>query len=53
MWSKLKVIADDKLKIAQTPKYFLDRSENIVEKRENAGYQHFQLFPQYFQKTTF
>ena len=24
--------------------------ENIVGKRENAGYQHFRLFPQYFQK---
>ena len=24
--------------------------ENIVGKGENAGYQHFLLFPQYFQK---
>ena len=27
--------------------------ENIVEKEENAGYQHFLLFPQYFQKPLF
>ena len=28
----------------------LGRVENIVGKRENAGYQHFLLFPQCFQK---
>ena len=27
-----------------------ERIENIVEKEENAGYQHFLLFPQCFQK---
>ena len=27
-----------------------DREENIVGKGENAGYQHFLLFPQCFQK---
>ena len=27
--------------------------ENIVEKAENAGYQHFLLFPQYFQNVIF
>ena len=30
-----------------------DRVENIVEKGENAGYQHFLLFPQYFEKASF
>ena len=30
-----------------------DRVENIVEKGENAGYQHFLLFPQYFQEPSF
>ena len=30
-----------------------DRVENIVGKRENAGYQHFLLFPQCFQKPSF
>ena len=29
---------------------FTDRAENIVGKAENAGYQHFLLFPQSFQK---
>ena len=28
----------------------MERVENIVGKGENAGYQHFLLFPQYFQK---
>ena len=31
-------------------KFALGRVENIVEKGENAGYQHFLLFPQCFQK---
>ena len=31
----------------------LERVENIEGKGENAGYQHFLLFPQYFQKTSF
>ena len=31
-------------------KLVLGRVENIVEKTENAGYQHFLLFPQCFQK---
>ena len=30
-----------------------DRLENIVGKRENAVYQHFLLFPQCFEKTSF
>ena len=30
--------------------FVFDRVENIVEKGENAGYQHFLLFPQCFQK---
>ena len=30
-----------------------DRVENIVGKKENAGYQHFLHFPQGFQKASF
>ena len=30
-----------------------DREENIVGKGENAGFQHFLLFPQCFQKASF
>ena len=29
-----------------------DREENIVRKGENAGYQHFLLFPQCFEKVS-
>ena len=34
-------------------KCLLGRIENIVGKEENAGYQHFLLFPQCFQKLSF
>ena len=33
--------------------FIFDRIENIVGKGENAGYQHFLLFPQCFQKASF
>ena len=49
-WSKLKAFADDKLNLAKQLKFALGRVENIVEKGENAGFQHFLLFPQCFQK---
>ena len=48
---KLKPFADGKSNITQNIKVVLHRIENIVGKEENAGYQHFLLFPQYFQKT--
>ena len=51
--SKLKAFADDNLNVYQKLKFALGRVENIVGKRENAGYQHFLLFPQYFQKASF
>ena len=43
-WSKLKAYADDKINVTQKLKFALGRVENIVEKGENAGYQHFLLF---------
>ena len=43
--SKLKAFADDTLNMPQMTKFVYDRIENIVEKGENAGYQHFLLFP--------
>ena len=47
-WSQLKAIADNNLKVAKMMMYVLDRVENIVEKGENAGNQHFLLFmPRY------
>ena len=54
-WSKLKAFADDKINAFadEKLKYVLERSENIVGKGENAGYQHFHLFPQCCQKTSY
>ena len=43
--SKLKAFADEKINVAQKSKYVLGRVENIVGKGENAGNQHFLLFP--------
>ena len=49
-WSKLKACADDKINASEKLKFVLEKAENIVGKGENAGYQHFLLFPQCFQK---
>ena len=51
-WSKLKAVADDKSNVAAKLKFVLGRVENIVGKGENAGYQHFLLVPQCFQKAS-
>ena len=48
--SKLKAFADDKMNRIKKSRLVSGRVENIVGKGENAGYQHFLLFPQYFQK---
>ena len=37
----------------QMAKFDLDKEENIVGKEENAGYQHFLLFPRCFSKAYF
>ena len=47
---KLKAFADNKSNVTQNNEVVLHRIENIVGKEENAGYQHFVLFPQCFQK---
>ena len=52
-WSKLKELADDKINVTEKLKFVLGRAENIVRKGENAGFQHFVLFPQCFQKASF
>ena len=52
-WSRLKAFADDKLNLIEKLKFVLERAENIVGKGENAGYQHFLLFLQFFQKASF
>ena len=51
-WSKLKAFADDKINVTEKLKFVLERVEDIVGKGENAGYQHFLLFPQCFQKNS-
>ena len=51
--SNLIAFADDKLYRTYSMKYAHHRIENIVGKGENAGNQHFLLFPQYFAKAYF
>ena len=43
--SKLEVFSDDKINVNRKLKFDSGRIENIVGKGENAGYQHFLLFP--------
>ena len=50
--SILKAFADDNLDVNQKLKFALGRVENIMWKGENAGYQHFLLFPKCFQKAS-
>ena len=45
--------ANKNFKGTHTVRFLFDRVENIVGKEENAGYQHFLLFQQCFQKTFF
>ena len=49
-WFKLKAFANDKVNVTQKLKFVSKRIENILGKGENAGYQHFLLFPKCFQK---
>ena len=51
--SKMKAFADDKINVTEKLSLVLGRVENIVEKGENTGYQHFILFPQFFQQLSF
>ena len=46
----LKAFADNELNLAEMTISLFDRAENTVGKGENAGYQHFLLFPQCFPK---
>ena len=46
--SKLKASADDNLNVARMMISLLDHVENTMGKGENAGYQHFLLFQQFF-----
>ena len=52
-WSKLKAFADNKINETEKLKFVLGVAENTVGKGENAGYQHFLLLSQCFQKLSF
>ena len=52
-WSKLKEFADNKMKCESGTKNCVEKGRNILGKGENAGHQHFLLFPQCFKKSTF
>ena len=52
-WTKLKAFADDKINVTEKLKFVLGKVENVVGKGENAGYQHFLLYPQCFQKASY
>ena len=51
-WSKLKAFANDKIYVAEMIISLSDRVENVGI-GENAGFQHFLLFPQCFQEPSF
>ena len=51
--SKFKAFADDKLNVNQKSQFLFLGVGNIVERRENAAYQYFLLFPKFFQKASF
>ena len=60
IWVRLYPLPNDKFldlskseAFADNEKFDLDRLENIAVKGENAGYKHFLLFPQCFQKASF
>ena len=46
----MKAFADDKINVAEMKISLSDTVENNVGKGENAGYRHFLLFPQCYQK---
>ena len=50
--SKLKVLADNKMNATLHLKFVLERIESNLGKGENAGYQHFLLFPQCFKEAS-
>ena len=51
--SNLKALAGNKINVTEKLKFVWGRVENIMGKGENAGYQHFLLFPKCFQTVSF
>ena len=52
-WSKMNAFADNKINVSEKLKFVSDWVENNVGKGENAGYQHFLLFPIMFSRGFF
>ena len=52
-YSKLNAFAVENINVIEKKKFVLRSVENIVGEGENAGYQHFLLFLQCFQKASF
>ena len=52
LWPKFNPFTDKKLNIANIMIFVIDQVENIMGRRENAGYQHFLLFQKFFQKAS-
>ena len=50
--TRLKAFADNILTVAQIMEFVYQGVANIVGKGENAGYQHFSLFPQCFKNSS-
>ena len=49
----MKDFADDEINVTKKLNFILGKVKNIVGKGENAGYQHFLLFLQCYQKLSF
>ena len=49
-YSEFNALVDDNFNLGPRKEFVSDRLENIAGKGENAGYQHFLLFPLCFQK---
>ena len=52
-WSKLKAFADKNVNVVYQQEFFLGWIENILGKGQNASYQNFLVFPQWFQNSSF
>ena len=50
--SKLKAFTDNNINVTESLEFVLGKYDKIVGKGDNAGYQHFLLFPQCFQKAS-